>query len=566
MCAESPVPRLVANVFILLALCALIEAQAPPTYYNSINSATAATLRTTLHAKIDDHTKIPYTSGGTDTWVVLEQADQNPSNAGSILDLYKNSSYAKVGNGTGPYDREHSWPKSYGFPLDTGTNYPYSDCHCLFLCDSSYNSSRSNKPFATTNAAAAERTTDLNNGAGGGASSYPGNSNWTDAVTATGRWETWGDRRGDVARALFYLDVRYEGGTHGITGAAEPNLILTDDINLILASNTGSNDAVAYMGILSTLLQWHIADPVDAKELHRNDVVYSYQGNRNPFIDHPEWVTCLFSGSCIPGGGGTIIPPAAPQGLSAVSGNALVTLDWSDNTEPDLDHYNIFRGRKSGGPYTQVSSTEGLSEFNDAGVINGKTFFYVLNAVNQTGQISIASAEVQAIPLLPLPSSTPWINEFHYDNTGLDTGEFIELAGTAGMSLSGWRLVLYNGANSLSYTTLALTGTFPSQQNGFGTRSFALVLQNGAPDGMALVSPTNVVVQFLSYEGTMSAGNGPASGLSATAITPSESEATPVGFSLQLQGTGNRASMFLWTPNAIATTAGLPNTGQTLHN
>ncbi|MBZ0144814.1 MAG: endonuclease, partial [Rhodocyclaceae bacterium] len=58
------------------------------------------------------------------------------------------------------------------------------------------------------------------------------------------------------------------------------------------------NASVAYMGMLSVLLAWHVEDPVDAVEQHRNEVVFTYQGNRNPFIDRPEWVTCLFLGDC----------------------------------------------------------------------------------------------------------------------------------------------------------------------------------------------------------------------------------------------------------------------------
>ena len=92
------------------------------------------------------------------------------------------------------------------------------------------------------------------------------------------------------------MDVRYEGGTHGVTGAAEPDLILTDDPGLIQSSS--SNLSVAYMGRLADLLQWHAEDPVDAKEQLRNEAVYSYQGNRNPFIDHPEWAACIFQNQC----------------------------------------------------------------------------------------------------------------------------------------------------------------------------------------------------------------------------------------------------------------------------
>ncbi len=93
------------------------------------------------------------------------------------------------------------------------------------------------------------------------------------------------------------MDLRYEGGAHGFVGTAEPDLILTDDTSLIAASQTGSNESTAYMGRLSVLLQWAAEDPVSAEELTRNEVVYKYQGNRNPFVDHPEWVSCIFEGT-----------------------------------------------------------------------------------------------------------------------------------------------------------------------------------------------------------------------------------------------------------------------------
>ena len=108
-------------------------------------------------------------------------------------------------------------------------------------------------------------------------------------------------RKGDIARALFYAAIRYEGGTHGSLGIAEPDLILTDNLGLIAASNTGSNESAAYMGRLATLLVWHLDDPVDEFERRRNGVVASFQGNRNPFVDHPEWVACAFTGDCDPG-------------------------------------------------------------------------------------------------------------------------------------------------------------------------------------------------------------------------------------------------------------------------
>ena len=75
-----------------------------------------------------------------------------------------------------------------------------------------------------------------------------------------------------------------------------PGWVMTDTASLITQS--GSNASVAYMGFLSTLLQWHQQDPVDAAERLRNEVIQTYQGNRNPFIDHPEWVACIYQSVC----------------------------------------------------------------------------------------------------------------------------------------------------------------------------------------------------------------------------------------------------------------------------
>ena len=264
--------------------------------WQDVSLPDATTARATIHAAIDDHIRHAYSSSDADTWTILELADEAPGDATSILDIYRNEIFAKFGGGTGPYNREHTWPNSWGFPDDGLDNSAYTDCHHLMLSHVGYNSDRSNLPYGTCNAGCSEDATLLNYGVGGGSGIYPGNSNWFTGSSNTGTFETWNGRRGDVARALLYLDVRYEGGTHGATGFAEPDLRLTDNTGLIVS--TGANQATAYMGRLTTLLAWHAADPPDAKELARNDAVWLYQGNRNPFIDHPEWVACVFLGEC----------------------------------------------------------------------------------------------------------------------------------------------------------------------------------------------------------------------------------------------------------------------------
>jgi endonuclease I len=298
---------------ILLVVFATGALADPPSgYYDSVDFTNPATVRATVHNIIDGHTKIPYTSTSTDTWNVLELADQDPNNSTRIIDVYKNRTQEKFGAGNNFYNREHTWPKSYGFPDDNSTNLPYSDCHMLMLCDVSYNSSRSNNIY---------------DDCASGCNSYPADD-YNGEVGVNYRnttvWETWIGRRGDVARAQFYADVRYSGDT-----GVEPDLILTDNTNLIVA--VSDNASLAYMGVLQTLIQWHYEDPVDDRERNRNDVVQSFQGNRNPFIDHPEFVAYIFEGviSGVQDGLPARGPVAVIAGIYPNPFNPTTTIDFS---------------------------------------------------------------------------------------------------------------------------------------------------------------------------------------------------------------------------------------------
>jgi hypothetical protein len=159
---------------------------------------------------------------------------------------------------------------------------------------------------------------------------------------------------------------------------------------------------------------------------------------------------------------------------------------------------------------------------------------------------------------------TVFVNEIHYDNAGADTGEAIEVAGPAGTDLAGWSLVLYNGNGGGAYRTTSLTGVVPDQLDGHGVLSFdypADGVQNGPPDGVALVDEAGTVVQFLSYEGSFTATGGPATGLVSTDIGVEETSTTPAGSSLALTGTGLSYGDFRWAATA-ASSFGAVNPGQ----
>ena len=111
--------------------------------------------------------------------------------------------------------------------------------------------------------------------------------------------------------------------------------------------------------------------------------------------------------------------------------------------------------------------------------------------------------------LQPAFAATPvFINEIHYDNISTDAGEAIEIAGPAGTDLTGWNIVLYNGSGGAVYDTDPLSGTISDEGSGFGVVTLTYAtngIQNGAPDGIALIDDSGTVIQFLSYEGSFTA-------------------------------------------------------------
>ncbi|MDI6098664.1 ExeM/NucH family extracellular endonuclease [Actinoplanes sp. NEAU-A12] len=136
----------------------------------------------------------------------------------------------------------------------------------------------------------------------------------------------------------------------------------------------------------------------------------------------------------------------------------------------------------------------------------------------------------------PVAAATdvPFISEIHYDNTGADIGESVEIEAPVGYDLSGWKLHLYNGNGGATYTpTATLSGVVPASGVVVQTYTASAGLQNGSPDGIALVKPDGTVAEFLSYEGVITATNGPAAGLTSVDIGVSEPDTTAAGQSLQ---------------------------------
>ena len=177
---------------------------------------------------------------------------------------------------------------------------------------------------------------------------------------------------------------------------------------------------------------------------------------------------------------------------------------------------------------------------------------------------------VALVALVPAAKADMWINEFHYDNGGADAGEFVEVVVNSqfffdnpGASLGDITLTLYNGNGGGSYDIPHTLDTFTEHASVLGHRIFTkdiAGIQNGSPDGMAL-DFSGTVFEFISYEGSFNATDGPANGLASTDIGVAEDGGTAIGESLQLSGTGNESGDFTWNA-AAAETKGALNTNQ----
>lgn len=165
-------------------------------------------------------------------------------------------------------------------------------------------------------------------------------------------------------------------------------------------------------------------------------------------------------------------------------------------------------------------------------------------------------------------SSDVFLNEFHYDNDGTDTGEFVEVVVGPGYNgaLANLSVVLYNGSNGTTYGTETLDTFSLGTTTDTGHRIYhkeIAGIQNGGPDGIAILS-NGTVLHILSYEGSFTASNGPGTGMTSTNIGHSQPSTTPIGQnSIGLTGSGDASAAFSWIKFTGDHTKGAPNDGQT---
>ncbi len=233
-------------------------------YYEGI-TGTGATLKTNLHnlLRTTHLTSFSYDA----LWTQLQYTDEDSVNTNNIIETYTGWSVPKSysGGGTSQWNREHTWSKSHGDFGDVpkaGT-----DLHHLRPCDSTVNSAKGNKDFDEGGTAYTD------------SSPYTGYSGVTGCYTDTDSWEPREVEKGDVARMILYMATRYDA----------------TDTSYDLEMQDLTPTSGPFYGRLSTLLQWHVQDPPDSWERRRNNRIHERQGNRNPFVDHPEFVNQIWA-------------------------------------------------------------------------------------------------------------------------------------------------------------------------------------------------------------------------------------------------------------------------------
>lgn len=292
----------------------ILSAQIPPGYYNQAAGLNGAGLKTALHRIIRNHHVISYNG----LWTAFYTSDDKTS--GKVWDIYSD-----IPDGTPPYEydfgadqcsvtpgienscynREHSFPQSYFGSSSSDTIY--SDLFQIYPTDSYVNTRRSNFPYGTVNVP----TWTSQNGSKTGPCTTAG---YTGTV-----FEPLDAFKGDLARTYFYIATRYEHEMAGWT-------TLNNYGDAIL-------DSSAYPcyepWFLAMLLHWNAMDPVSQKEIDRNNTAYAFQGNRNPFIDHPENADIIWAGA-LP----DVLPEPSnyPESFSAHN----ILLQWVDAVGANL--------------------------------------------------------------------------------------------------------------------------------------------------------------------------------------------------------------------------------------
>jgi len=334
--------KLLFTLFTLISVVALAQ---PTGYYNGTEGKTGDELKAALHEIINDHVAYSYFAAKT----IMKFSDVDPANPDNVILVYTGRSQANndYGNGNDQINREHIWAKSHGNFADLPPMY--GDVHNLKPADKSVNTDKSNKDFDN------------------GGTQHP---EATGCYYTADTWEARDEVKGDVARIIFYMDTRYEG-TNG-----EIDLTVVDEINTYPLPEHGR---------LSTLLEWNMQDPPDDFERNRNNVIFSWQKNRNPFIDNPEFANLIWGNASSTefSFGDFSIAPASPSENEPIDVSVKVT-----SNAGSIDGVKLYWGYDYDNLTNMLVMESAVGDAYHAelpGQTGATTIYYRIEATNNTG-------------------------------------------------------------------------------------------------------------------------------------------------------------------------------------
>jgi endonuclease I len=409
----------------------------PADYYQSAQGLVGAGLKAALHQRIKGHRVLSYGSSGTAA--ALRVLDAMPGNSSQVRLLYWGTGRAgsKYGGSVGDWNHEHCWPQAYG--VDGGAGK--ADVHNLRPCDVQANGERANLYYAEiTGGEPADRS--------------------PLCVKTAAAWMPRPEEKGDLARAMFYMAVRYEGGE------STPDLELSD------TPNAGANR----FGRLSDLLRWHREDPVDDEERRRNHLVYTdYQYNRNPFVDDPDYVEMVFRG--VPVVRVTAVQAVATEGLE----EAVVRISRRGPVTQSLTVPLVYDGTAEPGEWEETPSAvtipagaaavdlvlAGRPQSGEQGlrtllVAAGNSASYA--PVDGPAELALLDAPAKGVPqMVTWPVAGPATEGMTLSEITL-TGGQASVPGTFAFATgqivppvgSSWQQVVFTPTNTAAYETLTL--------------------------------------------------------------------------------------------------------------
>lgn len=410
-------------LFSLLSF-SIVFATIPAGYYDDAAGLSGNDLRLALHGIIDDHNQRTYEQ----VWTAFETTDIMAN--GKIWDMYTGIEFTFSDDqqtiGSDPdscYNREHSWPKSWA-----NEAYPmYTDLYHLYPTQQQSNTERSNLPYGEVDATVTY--TSPNGTKKGNARSGLG---YVGTV-----FEPIDEYKGDLARTYFYISTRY----------------YTEDVAW---DSYGMTDLCELKDwAVSMLLNWHHNDPVSQKELDRIEAIYAIQENRNPFIDHPEYVDSIWNAPSE-----SFEAPTA-QTASSVQSDRF-TANWSEVSE--ATGYKLYISENSNFSnhitnYGPKDTGNNLSEIV-SGLSSSITYYYRVKAYKtgeETGYSNVITVETAA-PSGAVDSTKIFFSEY-IEGSSYNKALEIYNGADADIDLSKITIKLYTNGGTSPYRTLSLSGT-----------------------------------------------------------------------------------------------------------